>query len=110
MELFVTEDVGLPQHASVSASVITGINGGDSNVATRTYSITADFTQADTLFESCFSATNANANPLGAPITIMTCAIVSVEFPELRWFESQSAGEIRQPKPSVLIDAKRTEL
>jgi len=109
VELFVTEDVGLPQHASVSASVITGINGGDSNVATRTYSITADFTQADTLFESCFSATNANANPLGAPITIMTCAIVSVEFPELRWFDSQTPGDIPPPKPSDLIGAKPSE-
>ncbi|KAJ1481056.1 hypothetical protein T484DRAFT_1808805, partial [Baffinella frigidus] len=93
VEVDVDGSRGLPVSAAVSATVVSGQNGGAANVATRIFTMVPQLTQArqhggeanmatriftmvGLTLEVCFAGRNSNENPLGSFVDILRCILI----------------------------------
>jgi len=90
VEVDVDGSRGLPVSAAVSATVVSGQNGGAANVATRIFTMVPQLTQVGLTLEVCFAGRNSNENPLGSFVDILRCILIQVVEPELSWTSSST--------------------
>jgi hypothetical protein len=104
LDILIDTDKGMPVMAAISPTVVSGLNGGMTNVATRIFSMTPHTSQVGMRFEVCFRATNTNPDlpVLGPNVDAIRCIIIKVVEPELSWTNAMEDGtQLTPPEGST---------
>jgi hypothetical protein len=104
LDILIDTDKGMPVMASITPTVVSGLNGGLTNVATRIFSMIPSSMQVGLRFEVCFRATNTNSDlpVLGPNVDAIRCVIIHVVVPQLRWTNARADGmQLTVPEGSI---------
>ena len=94
LDISIDTDKGMPVMAAITPTVVSGLNGGLTNVATRIFSMIPSSLQVGLRFEVCFRASNSNPDlpVLGPNVDAIRCVILHVVAPLLSWTNAREDG------------------